>query len=83
MKILYFAWLKEHTGLSTEEVQLPKGINTVGALIPHIAKRSAGHQVALADMKTVRVAVNQVYGDLTTHINNQDEVAFFPPVTGG
>ena len=36
MKIFYFAWLKEHTGCSYEDMQLPDGVETVGALIPHI-----------------------------------------------
>ena len=83
MKILYFAWLKEHTGLTSEEMLLPEGVDTVGALIPHITKQSAGHGAALANLDAVRVAVNRVYGDLATPITNNDEVAFFPPVTGG
>ena len=83
MKILYFAWLKEHTGIGSEELQLPDGVNTVANLIPHITKQSAGHSTALANLDTVRVAVNRVYGDLATPITNDDEVAFFPPVTGG
>ena len=83
MKILYFAWLKEHTGQASEELLLPDGVETVGALIPHITKQSAGHAVALANLDAVRVAVNRVYGDLTTPITDNDEVAFFPPVTGG
>jgi molybdopterin synthase sulfur carrier subunit len=83
MKILYCAWLKEHTGQASEELQLPDGVDTVGALIAHITKQSAGHSVALENLDAVRVAVNRVYGDLTTTITNDDEVAFFPPVTGG
>ena len=83
MKILYFAWLKEHTGQASEELQLPDGVHTVGALIPHITKQSVGHSAALANLDAVRVAVNRVYGDLATPITNNDEVAFFPPVTGG
>ena len=83
MKILYFAWLKEHTGQASQELLLPDGVETVGALIPHITKQSAGHSVALANLDAVRVAVNRVYGDLATPITDNDEVAFFPPVTGG
>ncbi len=83
MKILYFAWLKEHTGCSFEDMQLPQGVDTVGGLIPHIAQKSLGHKTALANLETVRVAVNRIYGDLTTPIVNSDEIAFFPPVTGG
>ena len=83
MKILYFSWLKEHTGRASEELQLPNGVKTVGELIPHITKQSDGHGVALANLDAVRVAINRVYGDLTTPITDNDEVAFFPPVTGG
>ena len=83
MKIMYFAWLKEHTGCSFEDMPIPDGVNTVGALIPHITRKSAGHKAALQNLDAVRVAVNRVYGDLTTPIDDRDEIAFFPPVTGG
>ncbi len=83
MKILYFAWLKEHTGKSTESMPIPDGVANVGDLIPHITAQSPGHQTALANLETVRIAVNRVYGDITTPVCDNDEVAFFPPVTGG
>ena len=83
MKILYFAWLKEHTGCSCEDMSLPNGVRTVEALIPHIKRKSAGHTTAFADLETVRVAVNRVYGNLATQVADGDEIAFFPPVTGG
>ena len=83
MKIMYFAWLKEHTGCSFEDMPIPDGVDTVGALIPHITCKSAGHKTALRNLDAVRVAVNRVYGDLATPISNGDEIAFFPPVTGG
>ena len=83
MKIMYFAWLKEHTGCSFEDMQLPTGVDTVGDLIPYIQQKSYGHKTALDNLETVRVAVNRVYGDLTTPIAGRDEVAFFFPVTGG
>ena len=83
MKILYFAWLKEHTGTNTETMPLPDGVTTVAGLIPHITSKSAGHKTALANMDTVRIAVNRVYGDPSSLITDGDEVAFFPPVTGG
>ena len=83
MKIFYFAWLKEHTGCSFEDMPLPDGVNTVRALIPHIMRKSAGHKTALANLEAVRVVVNRVYGDLKTPVADGDEIAFFPPVTGG
>ena len=83
MMIMYFAWLKEHTGCSFEDMPLPTGVDTVGALIPHIKRKSKGHESALANLEAVRVAVNRVYGDLNTPVADDDEIAFFPPVTGG
>ena len=50
---------------------------------PHITRKSPGHKTALANLEAVRVAVNRVYGDLATPVADGDEIAFFPPVTGG
>jgi molybdopterin synthase sulfur carrier subunit len=83
MKIRYFAWMREHTGVSSEELVLPAKINTVGQLAEHLKAMSDGHKIALRNMKTVRVAVNQQYAQLDSQISDHDEVAFFPPVTGG
>ena len=81
--ILYFAWMREHTGTARETMALPDGAATVGDLIPILLRQSKGHATALKDMLAVRVAVNRVYGDLQSPINDGDELAFFPPVTGG
>jgi molybdopterin converting factor subunit 1 len=83
MNILYFAWMREHTGCATEEIELPDGVKTVADLVPHLANRSDGHAKALRNLKTVRIAVNRTYGALDTPVNQSDEIAFFPPVTGG
>lgn len=83
MKILYFAWLKQKTRIGEETVDLPADVRTVDALIDHLRTKSPGHAAALADMKLVRVAVNQEFADLDAPLGPNDEVAFFPPVTGG
>ena len=83
MKILYFAWMREHTGCAAEEIDIPDGVTTVADLVPHLAGLSNGHATALRNLKTVRIAVNRTYGALDTPIKQSDEVAFFPPVTGG
>ena len=59
MNILYFAWMREHTGCAAEEIDLPDGVSTVADLVPHLASRSDGHATALRNLKTVRVAVNR------------------------
>lgn len=83
MKILYFAWLKERIGSGEEEVTPPDGVGTVGALLHWLAGRSEGHAAAFADPAVVRAAVNQEHAGPETPVKAQDEVAFFPPVTGG
>ena len=83
MNILYFAWMREHTGCASEQVDLPDSINTVSDLVAHLAGRSDGHATALRNLKTVRIAVNRKYAALDSPIGSDDEVAFFPPVTGG
>ena len=83
MKILYFAWMREHTGCRTEEIQLPENVATISELATYLRSRSAGHDTALRNLKTVRVAINRKYANLESPITDSDEIAFFPPVTGG
>ena len=79
----YFAWMREHVGTDCEDILLPDDTRTIADLLPHLRARSAGHALALSNMRAVRVAVNRTYGDLDTPVSAGDEVAFFPPVTGG
>ena len=83
INVLYFAWMRDHTGTASEQITLPDGTATVGDLILVLTARSPGHALALKDMAAVRVAVNREYGDLKTPVMAGDEIAFFPPVTGG
>lgn len=83
MKVLYFAWLRAKVGTGEETVVPPEGVATVGTLIDWLKARSPGHADALSDLKVVRVAVNQDYVGLDAPVKSGDEVAFFPPVTGG
>jgi molybdopterin synthase sulfur carrier subunit len=83
LTILYFAWLRERTGTSEERVVPPAGVGTVGELIAWLMLRSPGHASAFANQRTVRCAVNQDFADPATLVHPGDEVAFFPPVTGG
>ena len=83
MKILYFSWIREKIGKNSEEIDKAKEIINVADLVNHLKNSSKHHSDALNNMKIVRIAVNQNFSDLKTKINNEDEVAFFPPVTGG
>ncbi len=83
MKILYFAWLRERVGTGEEDVVLPAGIDTVAGLIAWLRGRSPGHDAAFSHGRLVRCAVNQDFAHPETPVGATDEVAFFPPVTGG
>ena len=83
MKLLYFAWLKAKTGIAEEEVDPPAEVATVGDLLGWLKGRGPGYAEALADLQIVRVAVNQEYANPDHPVGPGDEVALFPPVTGG
>ena len=83
LTILYFAWLRERIGCAQEELILPDGVQTVAALVDLLAARDARHEAAFANRRTVRAAVNQEFAAPEDAVRPGDEVAFFPPVTGG
>ena len=83
MKILYFAWVREKTGIGEETVEIPSDILTARDLVAWLQGRGEGFATAFADDTLVRVAVNQEYATLDKPVSPGDEVAFFPPVTGG
>jgi molybdopterin synthase sulfur carrier subunit len=83
VKVLYFAALREQLGTAAEEIELPAGVGTVAALRSHLRARGGAWELALADGKLVRAAVNQDMAPPASQIRAGDEVAFFPPVTGG
>jgi len=83
VRVLYFAWLRERVGRAEEALPLPAGIATVGALMAWLQERDPAHAAAFANSRLVRVAVNQEFADPDAPIGDGDEIAFFPPVTGG
>ncbi|MBW7851081.1 MAG: molybdopterin converting factor subunit 1 [Rhodospirillales bacterium] len=83
MKLLYFAWLRSKVGMGEETVAPPAEVRDVSSLIAWLKERGPGHAAAFADLSVVRVAVNQDYAGLDHPVRAGDEVAFFPPVTGG
>ncbi len=83
MKILYFAHFREQTGVAEESVVLPVHVHDVTSLIDWLISRDEGFANAFADRDHVRVAVNQEHVKFGTPISDGDEIAFFPPMTGG
>ena len=83
VKVLFFASLREQLGTSGEEIELPGGITTVGGLRDYLSQRSDAWKGTLGGSRLIRSAVNQDMVQPTAAIKAGDEVAFFPPVTGG
>ena len=83
--LLYFASLRESVGCSREQVALPANgaAATVSTLVDSLRARNGNWTEAFAPGKQWRVAVNQRMADLATPVKPGDEIAFFPPVTGG
>jgi molybdopterin synthase sulfur carrier subunit len=81
--LLYFAGLREALGTGREQLALPSGNATVSSLVEALRNRDSRWTEAFAPGKTWRVAVNQQMATLATPVKPGDEIAFFPPVTGG
>jgi molybdopterin synthase sulfur carrier subunit len=82
IRILYFASLREKLGTSGESLELPVGVNDVGGVLATLAARG-GDWASLAAVKNLKSAVNQDMARHDTPVTDGDEIAFFPPVTGG
>jgi molybdopterin synthase sulfur carrier subunit len=83
VKVLFFASLREQLGTGAEDMELPAGVSTVAALRSHLRSRGGAYERVFSDKNLVRAAVNQDMAQPGAAIKAGDEVAFFPPVTGG
>lgn len=81
--ILYFARLREGIGRARERLELPRGVDSIGDLMAHLRARGEPWATALAGTQPVLTAVNQEIAHPGTPVRDGDEVALFPPVTGG
>ena len=83
LRVLYFASIRERAGIAAEEVRPPASVVRVADLIAWIETRGGDPAAALRETPLLRCAVNQEHVGLAAAITAGDEVAFFPPVTGG
>ncbi len=83
MKVLYFAWVRQRTGLAEEVIDPPAQLKTVGDLMNWLKTRGEGYEFAFSEPKAIRAAVDQEHVSFDHPLAGAREVAFFPPVTGG
>jgi molybdopterin synthase sulfur carrier subunit len=83
MKLLYFAWVRQKIGRGDEEVKLPDGVSTIAELMSILRARGSGYAEVFAERSRLRAARNQEHVLFDARISDDDEIAFFPPVTGG
>lgn len=83
LKVKYFALLRESVGTGEETLEVPQSVVTVADLRAFLIEKDAVHKAAFAGVKRIRSAVNATMAPESTVLKDNDEVAFFPPVTGG
>ena len=81
MILLYFAWVRQKIGKSEETLTPP--VTDVASLVDHLRSLGPNYADAFTDLSRIRVAVNQRHAGFDAPVGPEDEVAFFPPVTGG
>ncbi len=81
--LLYFASLRETLDSAKEQLDLPENVTTIAELKKLLAERGAIWKGSFSNDTSLLVSINQQMGNDQSEIKNADEIAFFPPVTGG
>ena len=79
----YFASIRESLGIEHENIELPEGVDSIDKLITHLSEKNGQRWEEVLNAGPVMVAVNHEMTDRSAALQEGDEVAFFPPVTGG
>ena len=83
MKVLYFSWIKDKLGKSHEEIQVDDNIKTINDLITLLKQNNENYEDVFKDTSSIKVSINMETARFEDSIHDNDEVAFFPPMTGG
>lgn len=81
--LLYFARVREALGVDEERRELPENVRTVSDLMAWLATLDANHAEAFAAPESLRCALDRVMASPDAPLEGANEIAFFPPVTGG
>ncbi len=83
MRLLYFAWVKEKTGIAAEDIEVPGNVSTIAELMTWLKTRGPEFAHAFERSEVIRAAIDQSHARPDAKISGAREIAFFPPVTGG
>ena len=82
MKILYFASIKQRIGKAEDLINVLKPM-TISEIIEILKAKNKNYNLVFSDLKNIRCSVNYNFVNFNEKVSNKDELAFFPPVTGG
>ena len=82
MKLIYFAWVREQVGIGEETVELPDNVKTIADLLAWLPSRGDEYSI-FENAHAIRAAINQEHVDHAEPIKGANEIAIFPPMTGG
>ncbi len=80
---MYFAWLRERLDKTEEDVEIPSSVQTVGELMEWLKTRGEEYEYAFDNPKVIRAAIDKTHVRAEAKIAGANEIAFFPPMTGG
>lgn len=83
LKIRYFAWVRERTGIDEEVVDLPATVQNASELMGWLRERGENFEAAFEQPDIIRVAYDQLHVTHDAPLADVAEIAFFPPMTGG
>ena len=83
MRILYFSWIKDGIGKSQEDIDLTGNIKNISDLINFLSAINNDYNKVFSDLSSIRFSKNMNLVNIDENIKNEDEIAFFPPMTGG
>lgn len=83
LNLVYFAWVKERLGKEQEVLEFPAELESVSDVIEFLRKQTPEYNDVFSDLTKLRFAVDQEFAPIDTAIGTAEELAIFPPVTGG